>query len=44
VVVGAFDDAAVAGLLGYAEGLHPLLLIPIGRQAAAPGPSAGPGR
>lgn len=35
VVVGAFDDAAVASVLHLPEGVQPLSLLPVGRQQEA---------
>jgi SagB-type dehydrogenase family enzyme len=32
VSIGAFDDTAVADLLGLADGEHPIYLIPVGRR------------
>ena len=34
--VGAFDDGAVADVIGASEGVLPLALIPIGRPAGSP--------
>jgi len=32
VVIGAFDDKAVKGLLQIAEGEEPLYIIPVGKE------------